>query len=101
MYLSVTCAEDVPWIDPKGAERLASETFIGDCRYVQQRVGVRSVAAGEHPEGVSRAGGRARAHASHLRNVGSGDAAIRRGAGRPAPAEEPVDRRAPRRAQPR
>ena len=63
--------------------------------------GVRSVAAGEHPEGVSRAGGRARAHASHLRNVGSGDAALRRGAGRPASAEEPVDRRAPRRAQPR
>jgi len=37
MYLSVTCAEDVPWIDPVEAERLAAGTFIGDYRYVQQR----------------------------------------------------------------
>ena len=37
MYLSATCAEDVPWIDPSEAERLAAGTFIGDYRYVQQR----------------------------------------------------------------
>jgi hypothetical protein len=37
MYLSITCAEDVPWIDPEEAERLAAGTFIGDYRWVQQK----------------------------------------------------------------
>ena len=37
MYLSVTCAEDVPFIDPVEAERLNRGTFFGNYRVVQQR----------------------------------------------------------------
>jgi pimeloyl-ACP methyl ester carboxylesterase len=37
MYLSVTCAEDVPWIKPGEGERLAQNTFLGDYRLRQQR----------------------------------------------------------------
>jgi pimeloyl-ACP methyl ester carboxylesterase len=37
MYLSVTCAEDLPWIKPGEGERLASGTFLGDYRLRQQR----------------------------------------------------------------
>jgi pimeloyl-ACP methyl ester carboxylesterase len=37
MYLSVTCAEDVPWIKPGEGERLAKDTFLGDYRLRQQR----------------------------------------------------------------
>lgn len=37
MYLSVTCAEDLPWIKPGEAEQLASNTFLGDYRLRQQR----------------------------------------------------------------
>jgi pimeloyl-ACP methyl ester carboxylesterase len=37
MYLSVTCAEDVPWIKPGEGERLAANTFLGDYRLRQQR----------------------------------------------------------------
>ena len=37
MYLSVTCAEDLPWIKPGEAERLAANTFLGDYRLRQQR----------------------------------------------------------------
>lgn len=36
MYLSVTCAEDLPWVDAKEAERLAVNTFLGDYRFRQQ-----------------------------------------------------------------
>ena len=36
MYLSVTCAEDLPWIKSKEASRLAEGTFLGDYRYRQQ-----------------------------------------------------------------
>ena len=35
-YLSVTCAEDVPWIDPEEAKRLARGTFLGTYRVDQQ-----------------------------------------------------------------
>jgi pimeloyl-ACP methyl ester carboxylesterase len=37
MYLSVTCAEDLPWIKPGEADRLAMNTFLGDYRWKQQR----------------------------------------------------------------
>jgi len=30
LYLSITCAEDVPWIKPNEGERLAANTFVGD-----------------------------------------------------------------------
>lgn len=37
MYLSVTCAEDLPWVKRSDAERLAANTFLGDYRFHQQR----------------------------------------------------------------
>jgi pimeloyl-ACP methyl ester carboxylesterase len=37
MYLSITCAEDLPWINADEAERLAANTFLGDYRFRQQR----------------------------------------------------------------
>ncbi|HMF08864.1 MAG TPA: alpha/beta fold hydrolase, partial [Thermoanaerobaculia bacterium] len=37
MYLSVTCAEDVPWIRPGEGEREAEGSFLGDYRLRQQR----------------------------------------------------------------
>lgn len=37
MYLSVTCAEDLPWIKAGEGERLAANTFLGDYRLRQQR----------------------------------------------------------------
>jgi pimeloyl-ACP methyl ester carboxylesterase len=37
MYLSVTCAEDLPWIRPEEGERNALNTFLGDYRLHQQR----------------------------------------------------------------
>lgn len=37
LYLSITCAEDVPWIKPGEGERLAVNTFLGDYRLRQQR----------------------------------------------------------------
>ena len=36
MYLSVTCAEDLPWVNAKEAEKLGANTFLGDYRYRQQ-----------------------------------------------------------------
>ena len=41
LYLSITCAEDVPWIDPGRAEALAAGTFLGDYRYRQQSAACR------------------------------------------------------------
>lgn len=37
LYLSITCAEDLPWIQPLEGEREARGTFLGDYRLVQQR----------------------------------------------------------------
>ena len=37
LFLSVTCAEDLPWIKPGEGERLAENTFLGDYRLRQQR----------------------------------------------------------------
>jgi pimeloyl-ACP methyl ester carboxylesterase len=37
LYLSVTCAEDVPWIDVAASERGSRSTFLGDYRLRDQR----------------------------------------------------------------
>ena len=37
MYLTVTCAEDLPGIKPGEGERIAQNTFLGDYRLRQQR----------------------------------------------------------------
>jgi pimeloyl-ACP methyl ester carboxylesterase len=37
MYLSVTCAEDLPWIKAGEGERNGTNTFLGDYRLRQQR----------------------------------------------------------------
>ncbi len=37
MYLSITCAEDLPFIKPGEGEKLAENTFLGDYRLRQQR----------------------------------------------------------------
>lgn len=37
LYLSITCAEDLPWIKPGEGERFAANTFLGDYRLRQQR----------------------------------------------------------------
>jgi len=37
MYLSVTCAEDLPWVKKDEAERFAANTFLGDYRFRQQQ----------------------------------------------------------------
>jgi pimeloyl-ACP methyl ester carboxylesterase len=37
LYLSITCAEDLPWIKPGEGEALAKNTFLGDYRLRQQR----------------------------------------------------------------
>lgn len=37
MYLSITCAEDLPWIKRGEGEQMAANTFLGDYRYQQQR----------------------------------------------------------------
>jgi pimeloyl-ACP methyl ester carboxylesterase len=37
LYLSIACAEDLPWIKPGEGERLSANTFLGDYRLRQQR----------------------------------------------------------------
>jgi len=37
LYLSITCAEDLPFIKPGEGERLAANTFLGEYRLKQQR----------------------------------------------------------------
>lgn len=36
MYLSVTCAEDLPWVQHDEAKKLAENTFLGPYRYYDQ-----------------------------------------------------------------
>lgn len=36
LYLSITCAEDLPWVTASEAKQLAANTFLGDYRYRQQ-----------------------------------------------------------------
>jgi pimeloyl-ACP methyl ester carboxylesterase len=53
MYLSVTCAEDVPLIDPREAERVNHDTFFGDYRVRQQRRACRYWRRAQLPAGYS------------------------------------------------
>lgn len=49
MYLSVTCAEDLPWIKEGEGERLSQNTFLGDYRLRQQREACALWARGDVP----------------------------------------------------
>lgn len=51
LYLSVTCAEDLPGIDPGEAARVAAGTFLGDYRYREQRAACGRWVAGAVPDG--------------------------------------------------
>lgn len=53
MYLSVTCAEDLPWIKPGVGERNAENTFLGSYRLVQQRAACALWPRGEIPRNYS------------------------------------------------
>ena len=53
MYLSVTCAEDLPWIKPGEGERNGERTFLGDYRLRQQRAACALWPRGEIPKGYS------------------------------------------------
>jgi pimeloyl-ACP methyl ester carboxylesterase len=50
MYLSVTCAEDLPWIKAGEGERNAQNTFLGDYRLRQQREACSLWTRGEIPK---------------------------------------------------
>lgn len=50
MYLSVTCAEDLPWIKAGEGERSAENTFLGDYRLRQQREACALWTRGEIPK---------------------------------------------------
>jgi len=51
LYLSITCAEDLPWFQPEEAERLAAGTFIGNYRWQQQKAACELWPRGPVPEG--------------------------------------------------
>lgn len=53
MYLSVTCAEDLPWIKQGEGERVAAKTFLGDYRLRQQRAACALWPRGEIPKGYA------------------------------------------------
>ncbi len=53
MYLSVTCAEDLPWIKPGEGERNAVQTFLGDYRLRQQRAACEQWPRGSIPKGFA------------------------------------------------
>jgi pimeloyl-ACP methyl ester carboxylesterase len=50
LYLSVTCAEDLPGIDPAEASHEAAGTFLGDYRFREQRAACGRWAAGGVPD---------------------------------------------------
>ena len=50
-YLSVTCSEDVAFIEPAEAERATAGTFLGDFRLRQQLAACERWVRGELPEG--------------------------------------------------
>jgi pimeloyl-ACP methyl ester carboxylesterase len=54
LYLSVTCAEDVPWIKPGEGERAAAGTFLGDYRLRQHRSACALWPRGKIPMNYSR-----------------------------------------------
>lgn len=49
LYLSVTCAEDLPFITPADAKREAANSFLGDYRYQQQRAACEAWVRGSIP----------------------------------------------------
>lgn len=51
MYLSVTCAEDLPFVDPKTAAKAAAGSFLGDYRWRHQRAACEAWVRGGLPEG--------------------------------------------------
>ena len=51
LYLSVTCAEDLPFITSSEAQRAAAGTFLGDYRYEQQRAACGAWVRGPIPAG--------------------------------------------------
>jgi len=53
MFMSVTCTEDVPFIDPAEARRLAEGTFLGTYRVDQQQAACAVWPRGEVPEGFT------------------------------------------------
>lgn len=53
MYLSVICAEDVPFIEPGEGERRAEGTFLGDYRVRDQRDACAVWRRGQVPEGYA------------------------------------------------
>jgi pimeloyl-ACP methyl ester carboxylesterase len=50
MYLSVTCAEDLPWIDYAKSEKSGTDTFLGNYRLHQQRDACSLWVQGEIPK---------------------------------------------------
>ncbi|HEX2442845.1 MAG TPA: alpha/beta fold hydrolase [Vicinamibacterales bacterium] len=50
LYLSVTCAEDLPGSDADAAKRLAEGTYLGDYRYREQRAACEEWVAGAVPQ---------------------------------------------------
>jgi pimeloyl-ACP methyl ester carboxylesterase len=53
MYLSVTCAEDLPFIKPGEGERNGANTFLGDYRLRQQRAACELWPRGKIPVGYA------------------------------------------------
>ncbi|MGH9399121.1 MAG: alpha/beta fold hydrolase [Thermoanaerobaculia bacterium] len=54
LYLSITCAEDLPWIRPGEGERAAKGTFLSDYRLKQQRAACELWPRASIPPGYSR-----------------------------------------------
>jgi pimeloyl-ACP methyl ester carboxylesterase len=54
MNLSVTCSEDVPYIDEATLARETANTFLGDLRVKEQRAACKEWVAGEVPADVHR-----------------------------------------------
>ena len=54
MYLTVTCAEDLPWIRPGEGERNAENTLLGDYRLRQQRAACALWPRGDIPNDYAR-----------------------------------------------
>jgi pimeloyl-ACP methyl ester carboxylesterase len=50
LYISITCAEDLPWIAAGDGERNAAGTFLGDYRLRQQREACSAWPRGEVPK---------------------------------------------------
>jgi len=50
MYLSITCTEDVPFIDPEYAAYLSANTFVGNYRVEQQKQACNSWISGSIPD---------------------------------------------------